>query len=140
MKPVFALLGSLFIVSVGLLPSLAQDGEGKGKPRPQKWIGQLSKVEGKKLTVTRRGDSGEASETFTTDKETKIRTETDQDEKFKIKGEGGEREITRPKTVDAKLADLKVGQRISVTFTPDKKAMEVLGMRAVKQRKEGEGK
>lgn len=114
--------------------------EGKGKPRPQKLTGTLSKVEGNSLTITTRGDGGERSETFTTDGATKIMIETDQDETVKVKGEGGDRDVTRPKTVPAKLADLKVGQRASVVHAGDKKASEVVGLRPAKERKEGDKK
>lgn len=112
--------------------------EEKGQPRPQKLTGTLTKVEGAALTVVIRGDSGERSETFSTDASTKVLIETDQDETVKVKGEGGDRDVTRPKTAPVKLADLKIGQRVSVTHTADKKASEVMGLRPPKPRTEGE--
>jgi hypothetical protein len=112
--------------------------EEKGKPRPQKFTGMLSKVEGASLTITTRGDGGDRSETFTTDAGTKILIETELDETVKVKGEGGDRDVTRQKTAPAKLADLKVGQCISVVHAGDKKASEVTGHRPPKVRKEGE--
>jgi hypothetical protein len=124
-------LTAVLVLGLGVLA------EEKGKPRPQKLVGQLAKVEGNSLTLTLRSDAGERSATFTTDASTKIVIETDLDETVKVKGEGGERDVTRPKTAPAKLADLKAGQRVSVTHA-DGKATEVVGLRPPKVRKEGE--
>jgi hypothetical protein len=112
--------------------------EEKSKPRPQTHAGQLTKVEGNALTVTQRGDKGERSETFTVAADTKILIETAEDETVKVKGEGGERTITRPKVQEGKITDLKVGQRVSVTYAADRKVTQVTGHRPPKPRK-GEG-
>jgi hypothetical protein len=110
--------------------------EEKNTPRRQTCTGELTRVEGTTLTVTRRGDSGEKSDTFTLDTTTRVLIETDQDETIKT----NEGDRTRPKRAEAKLADLKTGQRVSVTYTTDNKAVEVVGLRPLKPRKkEGDG-
>jgi hypothetical protein len=121
------------------LAGLTRAEEKPAPPKPTILRAEVSRVEGSSLTVTVRSDKGERTETFTVGADTKVRLETADDETVKIKGEGGEREVTRPKTVEGKLADLKPGQRVSVTCTSDKKVTEVLGHRPPKK-KEGEGK
>ncbi len=134
MKP---MLGWTIAAAMLLMGAVAL-AEEKGKPRPQTSSGELTKVEGNALTVTQRGDKGERSETFTIAGYTKILIETAEDESVKVKGEGGEKTITRPKVQEGKLADLKVGQRVSVTYAADKKVTQVTGHRPPKPRK-GEG-
>jgi hypothetical protein len=120
--------------------------EEKRVPRPRTMAGVLAKVKDNTLTLTLRGDAGERTETFVLAKDAVVKIESQEDETVKVKGEGGnERTINRPKVIDAKLADLKVGQRVSVTFIQekegaDKNAQKVLGHRAAKPRKEGDRK
>lgn len=131
------MLGWTMVASVLLVGSVAL-AEEKGKPRPQTTSGELAKVDASSLTVTLRGDRGERSETFTIAADTKILIETAEDETVKVKKEGGERTITQPKVQEGKLSDLKVRQRVSVTYTADKKVTQVTGHRPPKPRK-GEG-
>lgn len=133
------LSGWMIAVLVLGLGSLAL-AEEKAKPKPQTRSGELTKVEGNSLTLTQRGDQGERSETFTLAADTRVLIETAEDETVTVKGEGGDRSVTRPRLQEGKLADLKTGQRISVTFSEDKKVTQVIGHRAAKpKKKEGNG-
>jgi hypothetical protein len=111
--------------------------EEKERPRPQTFRGMLTKVEATSITVTSKGDSGERSEIIGLTNTTKIVLESKEDEKIKVKGEGGNREITRAKRVEGKLADLKVNQRVTVSVL-DKKAIEILVLREPQRKKEGD--
>jgi preprotein translocase subunit YajC len=127
---VATLFAASLVFSVNVL--LAEE---KQQPRPQTYAGTLTKVEANNLTVTQTGDKGERSETFAVTADTKIRVETEEDVKVKVKKEGEEREVTVPKVIEAKLSDLKTGQRVTVTHSGDKKATQVVAHRAAKPRK-----
>lgn len=93
------------------------------------------KIEDSTLTVTRRGDKGVKTETFTLGAKTKILIETDQDETVKVKREGGDKAITRPKVAEGKTADLKTGQRVTVVYGDDRLVTQVTMHRPAKPRK-----
>lgn len=128
---------ALGTLGLWLAPAIAEE---KGKRRPQTYPGTLSKVEGNSLTIMQKGDKGERSEIFIVTADTKIRVETEEDVKVKVKKEREEREVTVPKVIEAKLADLKIGERVTVTCVADKKATDVLAHRPAKKKKEGEKK
>jgi hypothetical protein len=130
-----AVVGMAIALAVVLASVGAQAEEGEGKPKPKSFGGQLSKIEGNSISVLQRGDSGERSESFTTDNDTKVLIETDQDET--VPGEGGGTR-TRPKLAEAKLSDLKVGQRVTVSYLEGGKAVKVIGHRPPKPRVGGE--
>ncbi len=132
------MLGTIFgVLTLTFVAAGDGEGEKKGKARPKSYTGQLAKIDDKSLTVQTRGDSGEKSETFTFTADTKFRVETDKDETVKVKGEGGERTVTKAVVANAKAADFKTGQRVMVIYDEDRKALDVLGLRAIKRGKEG---
>lgn len=110
-------------------------GQEQGKPRPKSLTGVLSKFDGRSLTVTQRGDSGERMTTFAVGDQTKILRQTNED--VSVPGEGG-RERKTPKTEAAKTADLKADQRVTVGFIEDGKADSVLILRVTPRKGEGE--
>lgn len=128
MKQLFAasaVTTALALVSIGIA-------EEKDRPRPKTLTGQVSKIDAGALTVLQRGDSGERSTTFTLSPQTKILVQTDADEKIKG-GEGGERIVA--KTREGKIADVKVEQRVTVSFIETGKADSILVLHAPKPRK-----
>ena len=132
-------LGTSFcLLTLSFVAAEQREGEKGGKARPKTFTGQLTKIDDKSLTVQTRGDSGEKNETFTITAETKFRIETDKNETVKVKGEGGDREVTKAVIANAKASDLKTGQRVTVTYDAEKRALDVLGLRAAKKRTEGE--
>lgn len=97
--------------------------------------GELTKIEGKSLTVTSKGDSGEKSVTVTADDSTKILLPSDKP------AAGGKEGAKGTQHVEGKLSDLKVGDRVSVTYKDDNTAtrIEVGKPQAPKESKEGHG-
>jgi len=104
----------------------------KGKPRAQMITGVASKVDANSLTLIQRGDAGERMTTFALTPQSKVFVETSED--TVIKGEGG-RERKIPKTREGKVADVKVEQRITVTFTEAGKADSIRILRPLAPRK-----
>lgn len=131
----YAALMSLTFLVLSIVSVHAE--QEKGTPRPQKVRGTLSRLDGTSLTVTSRGDSGEKQHPFTVDDATKVLIEGMEDIKVKIKGEGGEREVVRPKTTSGKIGDLKIGQQLTITHV-DGKAREIQVHRLAVPKKEGE--
>ncbi|MBA4065102.1 MAG: hypothetical protein C0501_15590 [Isosphaera sp.] len=129
---------TLLAVPAALLCAALAPAQEKDRPRPATTTGEVAKVDATSLTVTQRGDSGVKSTTFALDAKTKIVLETAEDET--VKGEGGERTVTRPKAKDGTAADLKAGQRVTVTHDADKKAAEVVVRRPAKKESGKEGK
>ena len=113
--------------------------EEKEKEKPKSFVGSVAKVEGASLTVVSRSDKGERSETFAVGADAKVMVETDEDVEVKGGEGGGTKKV--PKVVEAKLGDLKVGQRATVLYDEAGKAVKVLGHRAPakKPSKEGNG-
>mgnify|MGYP000642788976 CR=1 FL=1 len=111
------------------------EGERDGAPRLTRVAGEITAVGGASVMVTSRGDRGETTLNIVIRTETKIRLETGETET--VVGEGG-REVRKPKFAEGALADLKVGQRVSVTCVDGNKAVEVIAYRP-KATREGEG-
>lgn len=125
--------GLLLLSAAVTTNMLAQE---KEKPRAMNATGVVSKVDAGSLTVVQRGDSGERSTTFVVGAQTKILVQTNEDDV--VKGEGG-RERKIPKTREGKTADLKVDQRVTVSFAEAGKADSILILRPTPPRKkEGE--
>jgi hypothetical protein len=144
MRTVRALL-ALSVALTTLAGALAADREGEPrKPRPSKVIGEFRKVDGTKLVIVLRGDSGEREIACEYDSSTKFLAETDKDVTVKVRGEGGvERQITQPETKPIALKDLVSGQRVAVTMlvgdektTP--RCLEVRVLRPRPSRERGE--
>ena len=118
----------------------AAAGEERKAPKTLTVSGILASVEGGAITVSFKKDEGrtEGTKTVVVDKETKILIETNEMESKP--GEGG-KIVQRPKVVEGTLADLKVGQRVTVTCTAETgKAVKVFVNRTPpKENKEGEG-
>ncbi|MBM4071670.1 MAG: hypothetical protein FJ271_22475 [Planctomycetes bacterium] len=126
-------IGLLFLSAAVTADMLAQE---KGKPRTMNATGVVSKVAADSLTLVQRGDSGERSTMFAIGAQTKILVQTSDDEV--VKGEGG-RERKTPKTKEGKAADLKVDQRVTVSYAEAGKADSILVLRpAPARKKEGE--
>jgi RNA polymerase sigma factor (sigma-70 family) len=125
---------SILVLTSGRGPG---EGKKKGSVREQKLTGQVSKIEGNALTLTSRGEGGDQADVYTVTKDTKIRIETDQDETVKVKGENGERTLTRPKIADAGISALKVGQQLNITFAGSKQLTDMLILRSPQERKVG---
>jgi hypothetical protein len=133
MKSCMLGIGLLLMGAAVTTDMLAQE---KGKPRTMNATGVVSKVAADSLTLVQRGDSGERSTTFVVGAQTKILVQTSEDEV--VKGEGG-RERKIPKTKEGKTADLKVDQRVTVSFADTGKADSILILRPAPARKnEGE--
>jgi hypothetical protein len=113
--------------------------EERKAPKALTVSGILASVEGSAITVSFKKDEGrtEGTKTVTVDAETKILIETNEMESKP--GEGG-KIVQRPKVVEGTLADLKVGQRVTVTCTAETgKAIKVFVSRTPpKENKEGE--
>jgi len=129
MKSCMLGLGLLILSAAVPADTVAQE---KGKPRTMTVTGVVSKVAADSLTLVQRGDSGERSTTFAIGAQTKILVQTSEDEV--VKGEGG-RERKTPKTRDAKAADLKVDQRVTVSYAEAGKAASILVLRPTPARK-----
>jgi len=114
-------------------------GEQDAKPRLHRSTGALGSIDAGKITIVQRGDRGERSLSFSIGKDTKVFVQTDQDEKVKVRGEGGERTVKRPKVAQGKLSDLKEAQRVTVTHDARGKAVKIFGHRPPRPRKSGEG-
>lgn len=97
---------------------LADDKEGEPrKPRPRTVVAEFRKVDGTKIILTIRGDSGEREVVCEYDSSTKFLAETDKNVTVKVRGEGGvEREVTKPETKTIALKELVSGQRVAVTM------------------------
>jgi len=133
MKSCMLGIGLLFLSAAVTADMLAQE---KGKPRTMNATGVVSKVAADSLTLVQRGDSGERSTMFAIGAQTKILVQTSDDEV--VKGEGG-RERKTPKTKEGKAADLKVDQRVTVSYAEAGKADSILVLRpAPARKKEGE--
>lgn len=126
---------STLLVVAAFVVATHSAAEEKGKPRPKTVTGSISKVDAASLAVTQRGDSGEKTSTFTLNDQTKVLVQTEEDDK--LKGEGG-RERLVPKTREGKVGDLKLQQRVTITYAEEGKADSILVLRALKARKEGE--
>jgi hypothetical protein len=113
------------------LASFSTADEG-GKARPKSLTGEVSKADAKGLTVVRRGDSGTSTEAFQLNAQTKITVQTSEDQT--VKGEGGRDRII-PKTIAGQPTDLKTGQRVTVIYSENDIANEVLIHRQPKERK-----
>ncbi len=130
MRTVRTALAAVALVAL-VLPGAAEE---KRKPRPRTMTGRVSRMEANSLTVTQRGDKGERSETFAVGPKARLWVETAAD--AEVKGEGGRiRKV--PARREGKLAEVKVDQRVTVTFTEPGKADSVLVLRP-RPRKEGE--
>lgn len=126
-------IGLLFLSTAAMAEMLAQE---KGKPRTMNATGVVSKMAANSLTLVQRGDSGERSTTFVVGAQTKILVQTSEDEV--VKGEGG-RERKIPKTKEGKAANLKVDQRVTVSYAEAGKADSILILRpALTRKNEGE--
>lgn len=133
MKSCFLGISLLFLSAAVTTNMLAQE---KEKPRVINATGIVSKVDAGSLTVVQRGDSGERSTTFVVGAQTKVLVQTNEDDV--VKGEGG-RERKTPKTKEGKSADLKVDQRVTVSYAEAGKADTILILRPTPPRKkEGE--
>ncbi|GBD35179.1 hypothetical protein HRbin36_00285 [bacterium HR36] len=137
----------LIAVMLGLGATvLADDREGEPrKPRPRSIVAEFRKVDGTKIILVVRGDSGEREFDCEYDSSTKFLAETDKDVKVKIRGEGGiEREVTKPETKTIALKDLVSGQRVAVTLLvgDEKTTPKCLEIRVLRPRpsREREGK
>jgi maltose-binding protein MalE len=110
------------LICLGIAP--AQE---EGKPRTHTFSGELKKVESDSLTVTSRGDKGEVTQTFKTGPKTKVLVETDKD--VEVTGADG-KVLKRPARQEVKLSELRLGERVVVTHTEDKKASQVVQPRS----------
>ncbi|MCS7167014.1 MAG: hypothetical protein RMI91_10290 [Gemmatales bacterium] len=123
---------------------LAADREGEpAKPRARSIIAEFRKVDGTKLVLVIRGDSGERELICEYDSSTKFLAETDKNITVKIRGEGGvEREVTKPDTKAIALKDLVSGQRVAVTMLvgDEKTTPKCLEVRVLRPRPNREGK
>ena len=108
------------------------------KPRMRVFGGEITKADGKSVTVLRRGDSGESSQTFAITKDTQILLQTD---KLEVvgQGEGGEAK-KRPVMEKGSPADLQPGKRVTVGTMADNTAVKIVVLPAPKPRKGGEGR
>jgi len=133
---------------------LAADGEGGPKiekprggegdreqgPKTAKFSGLLTGAQGMTMTVTRKTGSErnpvDESKTFTVSTtETKVSIETNDMET--VPGEGG-KTVQRPKVVEGTIADLKIGQRVDVTYIIEgSKAVKVFVRRTPPKGREG---
>ncbi len=114
----------------------AAEREEREKPRMSLFNGEITKADGQSVTVVRRGDSGETSQTFTISKDTQILLQTDKMEVVG-KGEGG-REKWRPITKAGSVADLQPGKRASVGTMGDANAIKIVVLPPPKSREGGE--
>jgi hypothetical protein len=137
------------LVAVGVLASMAGAEERKG-PSLSRVSGEVTKIDGAAIDVTRRGDSGAKTTTITTNADTKVKIPTG--ETAPGGGEGGNKPVYKDGTVN----DLKVGDHVTamcegdvaktITVNPPKPKKEGgEGERkapapAPKERKEGEGR
>jgi len=130
------LLGVLaLVVATG---AWAGEKEGKG-PKLITVSGQLTKVEAAAITVSRKKEGQDVeSKIIAVDKDTKILIETD--EKEVVPGEGGKVK-EKAKVIEGTLADLKVGQRVTVACTEDgSEAVKIFVPRAAPPKQDKEGK
>lgn len=100
--------------------------KGKEEKRTRAQGGEVTKVDGKTFTLTRRGDGGERSDKFTLTDATKIVVETDENEQ--VTGEDGTVR-NKPKQKAGTAADVKVGKHVNVQAGEDGKAIKVLVFR-----------
>ena len=108
------------------VPPRREGGEREGGRRSPIVSGFVTKVEGNKFTITRRGDGGERSQTVTIDANTRVQVQTDQDET--VKGEGG-RERKVPKVAKGAAADVKVGKYVAAAVGEGERAVRVTVLR-----------
>lgn len=116
--PKYQMIIGLTAVWVVAAAILADDKEGEPrKPRPRTVVAEFRKVDGTKIILTIRGDSGEREVVCEYDSSTKFLAETDKNVTVKVRGEGGvEREVTKPETKTIALKELVSGQRVAVTM------------------------
>lgn len=95
----------------------------KEAPKVKNVYGQVSAVDGGKVTVKGRGEGGEVTSTFTVvEGTTKIQVATGEFEE--VKGDNGAAR-KRPKFAEGKLEDLKVGVRVNAKVKEDGTALSV---------------
>jgi hypothetical protein len=87
-----------------------KEGEGERRASQSSVTGELSAVEAGNVTIVRRGDSGEKTDTFTMNQDTKIMVETDE----KVEGNEGKQ---RNKWIEGGMNDLRPGIRAKVTHS-----------------------
>jgi hypothetical protein len=130
------------------------EGEKKGEKKLGRVVGNLTKIDGDKLTVTVKGDGGEKTLEFTTTDKTKFfkeeaapivkegeKKEGDKpaEKKPAVVAKDGEKKpaegekkpvVKKPagKRTEIKLADLKTGNRVAVMAGEDKLAVEVVAL------------
>lgn len=98
-----------------------------GEGRRQTVTGTVSKVDGKTITIFRRGDNEEKAWVITLDAATKVRVETNED--TVVKGDGGtERKV--PRTKEGTAADIQVGKQVQVNVGEMNRASQVTVLRA----------
>src|SRR5262245_55032639 len=115
-----SILSAALVALVCLGAAPAQE---EGKPRTHTFSGELTKMAKDSLTVTSRSDKGAVAQTFTTGPKTKVLVETDKD--VDVTGADG-KVLKRPARQEVKLSELKLGERVVVTHTEDKKATQVV--------------
>lgn len=131
----FGVFVSAFAI-LSLVSTFNVSGQEKGRPQSKNLTGAVSKVDPTSLTVLQRGDSGDRTTLFAISPSTKILLQTNDDETAKA-GEGRERKI--PKTKEGASSDIKLNQRVTVSFTETGKADSILVLRPMAPRKnEGE--
>ncbi len=132
------LLVAGFLAVSAMIAVSVQAKEGEGAPKAMTMTGEVVKVEASALTLVAKKEGGAGQEkTFAINAGTKVLVQTDEDDI--AKGEGGKEKRT-PKTREGTMADVKVGQRVAVTYKEDNSATQVLVLRAPKPRAGGEGK
>ena len=97
-------------------PKVAKEKEKERGPKAVVLKGELTAVEANSITVTQKGDKGARGTTVAVGADTQVLTETAEDEA--APAEHGETK-QKPKTVEGTLADLKVGQWVTVWCTAD---------------------
>lgn len=119
--------------------------------------GNLTKIDGDKLTVTTKGDAGEKTEVYTTNDKTKFfqqeaaptEEKKDGDKTADKKPEAAKADDKKPadgdkkaekkapaKRTEIKLADLKTGSKVAVMAGEDKVATEVVVLPAPAKKKD----
>ena len=113
MRAVSLVMAGVLVLALSLA-AVARDSSG---PRLERFQGTLSKVEEGSITVVTKADDGtDKTMTFKVDDKTKVAVPTGKTIDFT--GRDGVKR-TRPETVDGKIADLKVGQSVSVGYAKD---------------------
>jgi len=122
----------LAVAAVVCLGSLALAEEGKG-PKLVGVSGEIAAIDGASITIVRKKDSGQTTETITTNADTKVLLPTDETE---AGGEGGKKR----KYTEGKVSDLKVGDRVRAECTEDKVAVKIQVQAPPAKKEGGEGK